>query len=80
MTRFEFSWLTGFPARLAIAVVRFYQVAVSPLLGSNCRFTPTCSSYFIRALERYGLVRGSAKGIWRILRCHPLGGSGHDPP
>ena len=68
------------PARVAIAMVRFYQGAISPMLGSNCRFTPTCSSYFIQAVERDGLVRGGLKGMWRICRCHPFGGSGYDPP
>ena len=68
------------PSRVAIALVRFYQGAISPMLGSNCRFVPTCSNYFIQAVEQYGVVRGSLKGIWRICRCHPLGGSGYDPP
>lgn len=72
--------LFGLPARAMIYLVRFYQVTISPLIGRSCRFTPSCSGYFIQAIEQYGLMRGSAKGIWRILRCHPFGGSGYDPP
>lgn len=68
------------PGQCLIAGVRFYQVCISPLLPSVCRFTPTCSGYFIEAVKKYGAVRGSFKGLCRICRCHPLGGSGHDPP
>ena len=68
------------PKKLAIALVRTYQRAISPLLGANCRFTPTCSQYMIGAIEKYGLLWGVAKGTWRILRCHPFHQGGHDPP
>ena len=68
------------PRRLLIALVRFYQLAISPLLGPKCRFTPSCSQYFIEAVQKYGAVRGSWRGLRRICRCHPLGGSGFDPP
>lgn len=68
------------PKKLAIALVRFYQQGISPLLGARCRFTPTCSHYMIGAIEKYGLVRGALKGIWRILRCHPFNRGGFDPP
>jgi putative membrane protein insertion efficiency factor len=63
-----------------IATVRFYQRAISPLLGSNCRFSPTCSQYTIEAIEKYGAVRGVWKGIKRIARCHPFHQGGYDPP
>ncbi len=59
--------------------VRFYRLVLSPWLGSNCRFTPTCSSYALDALERHGALRGGWLAIRRILRCHPWGGAGHDP-
>ncbi|MCF7960064.1 MAG: membrane protein insertion efficiency factor YidD [Pirellula sp.] len=65
---------------LLIATVRFYQRAISPLLGSNCRFSPTCSQYTIEAIEKYGAVRGVWKGIKRIARCHPFHQGGYDPP
>ena len=63
-----------------IMLVRSYQAMLSPLLGRQCRFVPTCSNYFLAAVERYGPWRGAAKGLWRVLRCHPFGGAGHDPP
>lgn len=68
------------PGRVLIALVRFYQLAISPLLGPKCRFTPSCSQYFIEAVQKYGVCRGSWRGLGRICRCHPWGGSGFDPP
>jgi len=66
--------------KLSIGMVRFYQRAISPLLGSNCRFSPTCSQYTIEAIEKYGVVRGTWKGVKRIARCHPFSHGGYDPP
>ncbi|MBU6239307.1 MAG: membrane protein insertion efficiency factor YidD [Planctomycetes bacterium] len=63
-----------------IQMVRFYQRAISPLLWSSCRFTPTCSQYMILAIEKYGPIRGVWKGLWRITRCHPFHPGGFDPP
>ena len=60
-------------------MVRFYQVAISPLKPPTCRFTPTCSSYTLEALRKYGLFKGGRLAIKRIMRCHPWGGSGYDP-
>lgn len=65
--------------RVLIALVRFYQVAVSSWTAGACRFTPTCSGYAIEALERYGALRGSWRSVRRIFRCHPWGGWGYDP-
>ena len=65
---------------LLIFLVRCYQVTLRPLLGGHCRFTPTCSAYFIEAVRKYGPVRGSYRGICRLLRCHPLHPGGQDPP
>ena len=62
-----------------VGLVRLYQVCISPLFPSSCRFTPTCSQYALDALRKYGLIKGLAKAIWRILRCNPWGGHGHDP-
>ena len=73
-------FLWQLPARTLIAVVRLYQLTLSPIFGKQCRFTPTCSHYFIEAVEKYGAVRGSLKGAWRICRCNPLCKSGYDPP
>ena len=68
------------PARALIAMVRAYQYLLSPLLGRHCRFEPTCSVYFIEAVRKYGAIRGSLKGVWRICRCHPFHPGGYDPP
>jgi uncharacterized protein len=65
---------------MMIAMVRFYQRAISPLIGSNCRYSPTCSQYMIEAIEKYGIIRGVMKGTWRICRCHPFTKGGYDPP
>ena len=68
------------PRRVLVGAVRVYQAAVSPFLGPSCRFTPTCSEYAVLALRDYGAVRGTLLAAWRILRCNPWGGHGHDPP
>ena len=63
---------------LIINLIKFYKYFVSPLLGQNCRFLPTCSEYFIEALKTHGLTIGIKLGVKRILKCHPfkkLGGS-----
>jgi len=62
-----------------IGVVRLYRVAISPWLGVNCRYAPSCSEYAIEALREHGVLRGSALAARRIGRCHPWGGSGYDP-
>ncbi len=72
--------LGEFIRKLLIAMVRFYQRALSPLLGSNCRFSPSCSQYTIEAIEKYGAIRGIWKGVKRIARCHPFSTGGYDPP
>jgi putative membrane protein insertion efficiency factor len=66
-------------AAILIALVRSYQWAISPWLGPRCRFDPTCSSYAITAIERFGALRGGWLALKRILRCHPWGGTGYDP-
>lgn len=68
------------PVTFLIGCVRLYQILLSPLLGRNCRFTPSCSSYFIQAVEKYGPMRGTLRGIWRICRCNPFNPGGEDPP
>ncbi|MDB5351147.1 MAG: yidD 2 [Planctomycetota bacterium] len=78
------SALVRWPSRLAIAalvaLIRGYQIAISPWLGQACRFHPSCSRYTIEALHKYGLFRGIGKGLWRIARCNPWNPGGYDPP
>ncbi len=62
-----------------IQLVRLYRLAISPWLGANCRFDPTCSSYAIEALQVHGILKGTWLAMRRIGRCHPWGGSGYDP-
>ena len=66
-------------ARLSLLMIRGYQVALSPMLPSACRYTPSCSRYTYEAVERYGALRGSWMGAKRILRCHPFHRGGFDP-
>jgi putative membrane protein insertion efficiency factor len=64
---------------IAIFLIRGYQLLLSPLLGNNCRFHPTCSEYAIEAVRAHGVMRGLWLTVRRIGRCHPWGGAGHDP-
>jgi len=72
-------WLSHLIAKLLVLPIRFYQFAISPLLGPSCRFTPTCSEYAKQAILKHGPIKGLGLAIWRILRCNPWGGSGYDP-
>jgi putative membrane protein insertion efficiency factor len=72
--------VTRLPGLALIGLVRLYQITLSPLIGWNCRFTPTCSNYMIEAIRKYGALRGTGKGILRICRCQPWHPGGHDPP
>jgi putative membrane protein insertion efficiency factor len=65
--------------RILVLLVRGYQVAISPLLPSSCRYYPSCSAYAVEALERHGAMRGSWLAIRRIARCHPFKPGGYDP-
>jgi putative membrane protein insertion efficiency factor len=62
-----------------LVLIRFYQRFISPLLGSNCRYYPTCSHYTYEAIDRYGVLKGGWLGIKRISRCHPWHEGGYDP-
>lgn len=66
-------------ARLLALPVRAYRLTLSPWVGFNCRFQPTCSAYALEALEAHGGLKGGWLALRRIMRCHPWGGSGHDP-
>lgn len=72
----RFSDVAALPLR---GLIRAYQKLISPLLGSNCRFEPSCSAYAEEALQVHGAFRGSWLALRRIIRCHPWGGSGFDP-
>ena len=67
------------PSRILLALIRLYRKAISPHLGANCRFVPTCSEYALEAIEKYGALRGGGMAAWRILRCNPFGKGGYDP-
>ena len=73
-------WLRSAVSAFLVAGVRCYQYGLRPLLPPLCRFEPSCSEYFIQAVEKYGPLRGACKGAWRICRCNPWGGCGYDPP
>jgi putative membrane protein insertion efficiency factor len=64
---------------MLIAIIRFYKIFISPLLGNNCRFYPSCSSYSIEALNMHGIVKGIYLSLKRILKCHPFHEGGVDP-
>lgn len=62
-----------------ITLIKTYQITISPFLGNNCRFHPTCSSYMIEAITKHGTVEGIKLGMKRISKCHPFGNKGFDP-
>lgn len=68
------------PRLLLIGLVRGYQLIISPHLPPSCRFQPTCSVYAVEAFKQYGALKGLVLTLYRLARCHPLGGKGYDPP
>ena len=66
-----------------IRLIKIYQLVISPYMGNNCRYLPTCSEYFIDCVNEYGILKGTIKGTKRIFSCHPIkflgGGEGFDP-
>ena len=68
---------------ILIYIIKIYKYLISPLIGNNCRYLPTCSDYFIDSLNEFGFIKGSYMGIKRLLSCHPIkflgGGEGYDP-
>jgi putative membrane protein insertion efficiency factor len=79
MVKTVWQYITQGLSWVLIAPIRFYQIAISPLLGPSCRYTPTCSEYAKEAIIKYGPFKGLWLAVKRILRCHPWGGSGYDP-
>jgi putative membrane protein insertion efficiency factor len=71
--------MTTLPARAVVTLIAAYQKMVSPSLGANCRYRPTCSSYAKEAVQRFGVVRGGWLAVRRLARCHPLRPGGYDP-
>jgi len=65
--------------RIAVAPIRLYQRAVSPLLPRRCKYHPTCSQYAVEAVRSYGVLRGAVLAVWRMLRCNPFSDGGFDP-
>lgn len=72
-------YLNALSARFFILLIKIYQLTLSSLLKSNCRYLPTCSEYAITALKEHGLIIGLYYSTKRLLSCHPFGGHGHDP-
>jgi hypothetical protein len=70
----------SFSQKLFLGMIGFYQKFLSPGLGGNCRFYPSCSSYTVSAIERYGTAKGLIKGFWRILKCNPYNKGGINLP
>lgn len=80
MNRWTLASLLLAPLALLLrALIRAYQLVISPLLPASCRYLPSCSAYAAEALELHGPVRGGWLALRRLLRCHPWGGSGYDP-
>ncbi len=65
--------------KIAILIIKFYRLFISPLKPPTCRFVPTCSEYALQAIEKYGIIRGGSMAVRRILRCHPFHPGGYDP-
>lgn len=66
-------------SRLALGALKLYKMLLSPLFAGSCRYLPTCSDYMAEAVDRHGAAAGTALGVRRLLRCHPMGSSGFDP-
>lgn len=65
--------------RIFVFIIKIYQKTISPIFPPSCRFYPTCSEYSIQAFKKYGVLKGGAKSVWRILRCNPFNKGGIDP-
>ena len=76
----KITYIILYPLRvLGLGVIWFYKFCISPMLPHSCRYTPTCSSYGIKAIKEYGIIKGSFMAAFRILRCNPWSKGGFDP-
>jgi len=73
-------WLRQAVSVVVLLPVWFYQLVIGPLLPKVCRFHPSCSDYFVQAVNRHGPLKGTCKGLWRLCRCNPWVAGGYDPP
>ncbi|GAB6886800.1 membrane protein insertion efficiency factor YidD [Desulfothermus okinawensis JCM 13304] len=71
--------MTKLAKSFTISIILLYQKLISPYFPPSCRYQPTCSEYFIQAISKFGVIRGTLLGTIRLCKCHPLGGSGLDP-
>ncbi len=67
------------PRKILIYIIKIYQITLSPILGNNCRYSPSCSAYLIGCLEKHSIIYAIYLGAKRIFNCHPFGNSGYDP-
>jgi putative membrane protein insertion efficiency factor len=80
MTMHLQNWVTRAATFALVVPVRFYQGCIRTAFPSVCRFYPSCSDYFIEAVQTHGPLKGACRGVWRFCRCHPLSAGGFDPP
>lgn len=76
---FSLKQKSDFAQKVAIGLIRGYQLLISPFFGAKCRYLPSCSEYASEAIHKHGPLRGALIAVKRILRCHPWGGQGYDP-
>ncbi len=72
------SFVLLLPRNACVAILRGYRAVISPLYGDVCRYYPSCSAYTLQAIQKFGVIRGSVLGLWRIIRCHPWAKGGVD--
>jgi uncharacterized protein len=73
------AFLVSLPGLLLIGIARAWQIGPSAIMPPTCRYSPSCSQYAIEAVRRHGAIKGGWLALWRLLRCQPWGGHGHDP-
>lgn len=73
------AFMVSLPGLALIGIARLWQIGPSAIMPPTCRFTPSCSQYAIEAVRRHGAIKGGLLALWRLLRCQPWGGHGHDP-
>lgn len=73
------AFLVSLPGLAIIGVARLWQIGPSAIMPPTCRYSPSCSQYAIEAVRRHGAIKGGLLALWRLLRCQPWGGHGHDP-